>query len=69
MAVFGSELTVGEINDCSSNANQYRPAIREASTVKVERSTASNTFTARSERYNRGRIRGSIDIVMAEVDR
>ena len=35
------------------NANRYRPSIREASTVKVEHSRASNTFTARSERYNR----------------
>ena len=36
----------------ASHCEPIRTSSRGASTVKVERRAASNTFTARSERYN-----------------
>jgi len=44
---------IGSKENCSPTETDNDLSARGASIVKVEHSGASNTFTARSERYNR----------------
>jgi hypothetical protein len=55
------EIPLCTVGWSSSLVNRYANSLRRASTVKVERSAASNTFTARSEPHNRATIHARAD--------